>query len=55
MAVPKKKKSKSKTAIRKNAWKNLILKSARRAISLGRSISKGVGGKFIIDLKEKKS
>ena len=39
MAVPKKKMSKSRKLSRKSFWRNKIIKSVKRALSLGRSSS----------------
>lgn len=51
MAVPKKKKSKSKTAIRKNAWKKSIVKTTKIALSLSRSLLKEKNNKFVLPPK----
>ena len=49
MAVPKKKKSKSKTAIRKNAWKKQILKKIKIAINLSKSLEKKKENNFLLE------
>ena len=49
MAVPKKKKSKSKTAIRKDGWKKLVLKKITRAINLSKSLINNKNDSFLIE------
>nr|YP_009994344.1 ribosomal protein L32 [Cuscuta africana]QNP08519.1 ribosomal protein L32 [Cuscuta africana] len=46
MAVPKKRISKSKKRIRKNTWKRKSIASRLKAISLGKSLSKGTFKSF---------
>jgi large subunit ribosomal protein L32 len=52
MACPKKKTSKSKTAIRKAVWKRQAVAQAAKAISMGKSILTGNSKGFIYPLAE---
>jgi large subunit ribosomal protein L32 len=52
MACPKKKTSKSKTAIRKAVWKRQAVAEAAKAISMGKSILTGNARGFIYPLAE---
>nr|YP_010475718.1 ribosomal protein L32 [Corydalis stricta]YP_010475725.1 ribosomal protein L32 [Corydalis stricta]UVH70005.1 ribosomal protein L32 [Corydalis stricta]UVH70012.1 ribosomal protein L32 [Corydalis stricta] len=54
MAVPKKRTSLSKKRIRKNIWKRKGYWAARKAFSLGKSISTGNSKWFLYDKKKKK-
>lgn len=49
MAVPKKKKSKSKTSIRKNAWKKMISKKIKIALNLSNSLLKNKKNNFLLE------
>lgn len=52
MACPKKKTSKSKTAMRKAVWKRQAAAEATKAISIGKSILTGNAKGFIYPLAE---
>nr|ANB40231.1 ribosomal protein L32 [Koshicola spirodelophila] len=52
MAVPKKKTSKSKKNIRKNAWKKKVLKQAIRALSIAKLIEQEEQKKNNLEKKE---
>jgi large subunit ribosomal protein L32 len=52
MACPKKKTSKSKTAIRKAVWKRQAVAQAAKAISQGKSILTGNSKGFIYPMAE---
>nr|YP_010154033.1 ribosomal protein L32 [Corydalis adunca]YP_010154044.1 ribosomal protein L32 [Corydalis adunca]QQW51866.1 ribosomal protein L32 [Corydalis adunca]QQW51877.1 ribosomal protein L32 [Corydalis adunca] len=54
MAVPKKRTSLSKKRIRKNIWKRKGYWAARKAFSLGKSISTGNSKRFLYHTKKKK-
>jgi len=56
MAVPKKRRSKSKKNMRKAAWKRKTIKFAERSVSLTKSLKSNRETSFIdtITLKEKK-
>ena len=54
MAVPKKKKSKSKRNHRHAVWKGKAALAAQKAISLGKSVLTGKAQGFVILLMKKK-
>jgi large subunit ribosomal protein L32 len=54
MACPKKKTSKSKTAIRKAVWKRQAVAQAAKTISTGKSILTGNAKGFFYPLAEEK-
>ncbi|MDA0265370.1 MAG: 50S ribosomal protein L32 [Cyanobacteria bacterium] len=47
MAVPKKKKSKSKRNMRKSYWKKIAALQAQKALSLGKSVLTGRSKGFV--------
>lgn len=52
MAVPKKKTSKSKKRIRRNAWLNDISDKVNNALSLGKSLSSEKNNKFVSSVEK---
>ena len=55
MAVPKKKKSKSKRNHRHAVWKGKAAKAAEKALSLGKSVLTGKAQGFVYPIDEEES